>query len=68
MPQTREEQPRDKGAALGQGPGYSSSDTHNNSFELVWKSNHPPPTNARYQLLDEGKNPSGIKNMPEKVS
>lgn len=42
MPQTREEQPRDKGAALGQGPGYSSSDTHNNNFELVCKSNHPP--------------------------
>ena len=34
MPQTREEQPRDKGAALGQGPGYSSSDTHNNVFKF----------------------------------
>ena len=46
--ETRKEQPRDNRAALGQGPGATSRDTHNNIFELLcrtktlnkWKVNY----------------------------
>ena len=34
MPETREEQPRKNSAALGQGPGSVSRDTHNNAFKF----------------------------------
>ena len=47
--ETREEQPRHHSAALGQGPGSTSRDTHNNVFELFLELK--PPTNEDYLML-----------------
>ena len=39
--ETREEQPRNNSAALGQGPGSASRDTHNNIFKLFCRTKTP---------------------------
>ena len=39
--ETGEEQSRDNSAALGQGPGFSSRDTHNNNFEPFCRTKTP---------------------------
>ena len=41
IPKTREEQPRNNSAALGQGPGSASRDTHSNIFELFCRAKIP---------------------------
>lgn len=37
----RKKQPRDNSAALGQGPGATSRDTHNDIFELLYRARNP---------------------------
>ena len=68
----REEQPRNNSAALGQGPGSISRDTHNNIFKLFIELK--PPRNGRCQYSSFQRRPPEarlkepkklIKRLPE---
>lgn len=51
----KERQPRHHSAALGQGPGSTSRDTHNNVFELFLELK--PPTNEDYLIINHTSSP-----------